>query len=70
MTSGSVELQVARLFLHYRVMPQSTTRVSPAELMFGRDLLLPNLANHVSKTATSKIMMLIPNKEILRYVGM
>ena len=38
--------------------------------MFGRDLLLPNLANYVSKTATSKIMMPIPNKEILRYVGM
>ena len=50
---GSVESRLARLLSRYRVTPQSTTGVSPAELMFGRklrtrlDLLQPDLGNIV-----------------------
>ena len=52
-TLGSVELQLARWFSHYRVTPQSTTGVSPVELMFKRklrtrlDLLQPDLGSKV-----------------------
>ena len=48
-----MESRVARLLSRYRVIPQSTTGRSPAELMFGRklrthlDLLRPDLSSRV-----------------------
>ena len=50
LTGGSIESRVARFLSCYRVTPQSTTGISPAELMYGRklhtklDLLKPDLA--------------------------
>ena len=52
-TGGTIESRVARLLSRYRVTPQSTTKVSPAELLFGRklrtsfDLLRPDVARRV-----------------------
>ena len=46
--TGSVNTRLAKLLFTYRITPQSTTGVSPAELLFGRrprtrlDLLRPN----------------------------
>jgi len=37
-TAGTIESRVARLLFRYRIMPQSMTGVSPAELMFGRKI--------------------------------
>ena len=37
-SGGTIESRVARLLSCYRVTPQSTTKVSPAELLFGRKL--------------------------------
>jgi len=53
MTDGTMESRVARLLSRYRITPQSTTGVSPAELMFGRklrtrlDLIRPEMGNRV-----------------------
>ena len=52
-TLGSIESRLGRLLSRYRVTPQSTTRVSPVELMFERklrtrlDLLQPDLEEWV-----------------------
>jgi len=52
-SGGTIESRVARLLSRYRVTPQSTTKVSPAELLFGRklrtrfDLLQPDMAGRV-----------------------
>ena len=35
-TEGSVKTKVSRLLFKYRLTPQSSTGVSPSELMFGR----------------------------------
>ena len=59
-TLGSVESWLARLLSCYRVTPQSTTGVSPAELMFGRklrtrpDLLQLDLGSKVRQQAKQK----------------
>lgn len=48
-TKGSIQTRLARVLMAYRVTPQTTTGVSPAELLLGRqprirlDLLKPNL---------------------------
>ena len=53
MTGGTIETRVSRLLAAYRVTPQSTTGLSPADLMFNRkirtrfDLAKPNLEKHV-----------------------
>ena len=52
-TGGTIESKVSRVLFKYRVTPHSTTGVSPAELMFGRqlrthlDLLQPDIGQHV-----------------------
>ena len=37
-SKGTVDLKIARFFFHYRVMPHSTTGMSPSELVFSRQL--------------------------------
>ena len=52
-TTGNLKTRLARVLLLYRITPQSSTGVSPAELLLGRcprtrlDLLKPNLADKV-----------------------
>ena len=38
LTEGTVETKLVRFLLNYRTTPHSTTRMTPAELMFGRQL--------------------------------
>ena len=53
LSKGSVHDKISRFLFSYRIMPQSTTRTSPAELLFGRPLrsrlhlLRPNLSQNV-----------------------
>ena len=52
-TTGNLKTRLARVLLSYRITPQSSTGVSPAELLLGQcprtrlDLLKPNLADKV-----------------------
>jgi len=52
---GSIQARLATTLMSYRLTPQSTTGVSPAELLLGRqprsrlDLLKPNTAERVEK---------------------
>ena len=52
-TNGSIHTRIARVLCSYRITPQSTTGISPAELLLGRqprtrlDLLKPNTAERV-----------------------
>ena len=52
-TEGSLTTGLARILFAYRTTPQSTTGVSPTQLLFGRQprtclaLLRPNIASHV-----------------------
>ena len=52
-TTGSISSRLAKVLMAYRIAPQSTTGVSPAELLLGRrprtrlDLLKPNTAERV-----------------------
>ena len=51
--TGSLETRLSRFLFNYRITPQSTTGVSPAELMFNRrlrsrfDLLYPDVSKGV-----------------------
>ena len=53
MTSGTLEMKLQRFLLNYRITPQGTTGVPPAQLLMGRqlrsrlDLVLPNVAKRV-----------------------
>ena len=53
--SGTMEDRIAKLLMAYRTTPQSTTGVSPAELLQGRkirtklDMLKPNLNDYVEQ---------------------
>lgn len=53
LTKGSLETKLLRFLFNYRSTIQSTTGVSPAELMFGRplrlqlDLMCPNIQSNV-----------------------
>ena len=53
LSKGSVQDKFSRFLFLYRIMPQSTTGTSPAELLFGRPLqfrlylLRPNLSQNV-----------------------
>ena len=55
LSSGSLQARVNDFLFKYRIMPQTTTGVSPAQLMLGcslcshLDLLLPNFANKVQQ---------------------
>lgn len=52
-TSGSMKTRLAKVLFSYRITPQGTTGLAPAELLLGRcqryrlDLLHPNLAERV-----------------------
>ena len=54
-TTGRINSRLAKLLLTYRLQPQGTTGVSPAELLLGRkprtrlDFLRPNTAERVEK---------------------
>ena len=54
-TSGDIKTRLARVLFNYRMTPQSTTGVSPSELLLGRrprtrlDLLRPNTAERVEQ---------------------
>ena len=55
MKDGSVEVNVLRFWLQYRITPHSTTGISPAEMLMGRrsrsrlDLAVPDIRNKVQK---------------------
>ena len=55
MTEGSLKQNLARFLFSYRKTPQSTTAVSPAELLMNRklqsvlDLLNPLISNNLLK---------------------
>ena len=55
LSEGTIDLKLARFLFNYRIMPHSTTGMSPSELMFGRqlhtrfDLLQPQLNSKVFK---------------------
>ena len=50
-TNGSIEACVSCFLLQYRITPQTTTGISPAEMLMGRrprsrlDLLIPDMAS-------------------------
>ena len=52
-TEGDIETKLSRFLFHYRIMPQSTTGVSPAELLLKRkprshlNILKPNISSRV-----------------------
>ena len=54
-TQGSMKSRLAQVLFHYRLTPQTTTGVSPSELLLGRrprsrlDLLKPHTAERVEK---------------------
>ena len=53
MRDGSVEVNVLRFLLQYRITPHSTTGISPAEMLMGRrprsrlDLVVPDMNSKV-----------------------
>ena len=53
LTTGSLEAQVARFLFTYRITPQTTTGISPSELLLGQrlgchlDFICPNLDSRV-----------------------
>ena len=55
-SDGTVPEQLAKVLMAYRLTPQSTTGVSPAELLLGRrprsrlDLMRPLTAEHVEQS--------------------
>ena len=55
MKEGSIETKVSRFLFKYRITPQTTTGVAPAELLMGRkplsrlDLLTPDVGRRVEK---------------------
>ena len=59
-TSGSIEARVSRFLMQYQITPQTTTGISPAEMMMGRrprsrlDLLIPNLATKMQRKQQSQ----------------
>ena len=61
-SEGNIDARLARFLFHYRTTPNSTTGVSPAELLMGRklkthlDKLHPNLASIVYGRQQSQAM--------------
>ena len=53
MKSGSIEANVSRFLLQYRITPHSTTGISPSEMLMGRrprsclDLIIPDISKRV-----------------------
>ena len=59
MTEGSLKQKLSRLLFSYRRTPQSTTGVSPAELLMYRkirsvDLLNPSLTDKIESSQSAK----------------
>ncbi len=54
-TVGDIEERLAKILFNYRITPQTTTGISPSELLLGGrsrsrlDLLKPNIAHRVEK---------------------
>ena len=52
---GPIDVRLSRLFLQYRVTPQTTTKLSPSQLLMGRkirtrlDALHPGMSEDVEK---------------------
>ena len=42
---GSLEVRLSRFLFKYRVTPQATTGIAPAELLMGRRLRTPSLSD-------------------------
>ena len=59
--TGSIESWMARMLFQYRITPHSTTRVSPAESLFGYRIkshlgqLIPDLATKVESKQVAQI---------------
>ena len=54
MTDGTVQTKISRFLFNFRIIPQSTTGMSPSELLLERlksalDLMKPNLQHQVEK---------------------
>ena len=55
MKEGSIEANVSRFLLQYRITPHSTTGISPAEMLMGRrprsclDLIVPDMSSKIQK---------------------
>ena len=55
MKEGSIEANVSRFLLQYRITPHSTTGISPAEMLMGRrprsclDLIIPDMSSKIQK---------------------
>ena len=60
MNGGSVETRVSRFLARYRIAPQTSTGVSPAELLLGRkprsrlDLVYPEIGRKVQQSRASQ----------------
>lgn len=60
MNEGSVETRVSRFLVRYRITPQTSTGVSPAELLLGRkprsrlDLVYPKIGRKVRQSKASQ----------------
>ena len=60
MSGGSVETRVSEFLARYRITPQTSTGVSPAELLLGRkprsrlDLVYPEIGRKVRQSQASQ----------------
>ncbi len=61
MDQGSLKSKIAKVLFSYRITPQSTTGLSPSELLLGRrprarlDLLRPNAAERVERQQSKQV---------------
>ena len=75
-TAGTINTQVSRFLSQYRITPHSTTGVTPAEMLMGRqsrtrlDLLRPDISNRVqSNNHRNHTMTREPKRERSRQVN-
>ena len=60
-TTGSIRNRLAKILMTYRITPQTTTGISPAELLLGKrprtrlDLLKPNTAERVENKQAKQV---------------
>ena len=60
MTEGSLQQKLARFLFHYRITPQTTTGVSPSQLLMNRELrsvlhlLNPNITDRVESSQSTQ----------------
>ena len=61
MDQGSLKSKIAKVLFSYRITPQSTTGLSPSELLLGRrprtrlDLMRPNAAERVERQQSKQV---------------